>query len=73
MTPINGLMKIINMRLIKFLNANHEFDEEHQAMIKADVEKAKAVSDVTIAAMHWGTEFTYQISKTQQTGSAVFK
>lgn len=50
----------------KFLNANHEFDEEHQAMIKADVEKAKAVSDVTIAAMHWGTEFTYQISKAQQ-------
>lgn len=50
----------------KFLNANHEFDEEHQAIIQADVEKAKANSDVIIATMHWGTEFTYDISKTQQ-------
>lgn len=50
----------------KFLNANHEFDEEHQKMLKADVEKAKAKSDVTIVAMHWGNEFTYEISKTQK-------
>lgn len=50
----------------KFLNANHEFDEEHQAMIKADIEKAKNKSDVIIVAMHWGTEFTYDISKTQK-------
>lgn len=50
----------------KFLNANHEFDEEHQKLLKHDVELAKQEADAVIVAMHWGTEFTYELSETQK-------
>lgn len=49
----------------KFLNANHELDEEHKALLKQDVERAKKEADVVITAMHWGTEFTYDIDEIQ--------
>lgn len=50
----------------RFLNATHEFDDEHKEALKQDVMEAKDQSDVVIAAMHWGTEFTYDISQTQK-------
>lgn len=48
-----------------FLNENHEFDKEHKAMIRQEVEDAKAQADVVIASMHWGTEFSYTINTAQ--------
>lgn len=48
-----------------FLNDQHEFDEVHKEMIKHDVERAKQEADIVIAAMHWGTEFTYGINANQ--------
>lgn len=49
----------------KFLNANHELDEEHKALLRKDIERAKKEADVVIAAMHWGTEFTYELNDVQ--------
>lgn len=49
----------------KFLNANHDLDEDHKALLKQDVERAKKEADVVITAMHWGTEFTYDIDEIQ--------
>lgn len=48
-----------------FLNEQHEFDEAHQAMIEKDVKKAKQMADVIVVSMHWGNEFTYELSPTQ--------
>lgn len=48
-----------------FLNGNLEFTQECRDILKNDVEKAKAVSDVVIVSMHWGTEFTYDLTYTQ--------
>lgn len=48
-----------------FLNQNHEFDDAHKEMLKQDVKRAKAQADVVITAMHWGNEFTYELSDTQ--------
>lgn len=49
----------------KFLNQNHEFDEEQKQKIKQEVEAAQKAADVTIVSMHWGTEFTYTLSAVQ--------
>lgn len=48
-----------------FLNEQHEFDDAHKEMIRQEVEIAKQEADVVIAAMHWGTEFTYGINSNQ--------
>lgn len=48
-----------------FLDANLNFTEEYQEQLKKDVEKAKENSDVVIVAMHWGQEFTYQLTPSQ--------
>lgn len=49
-----------------FLDANLQFTEEYKEILKRDVEAAKEVSDVVIVAMHWGTEFTYDLTSSQQ-------
>lgn len=48
-----------------FLNDNHEFDEAHRQQIEADVKQAQKESDALIVAMHWGTEFTYDLNPQQ--------
>lgn len=50
----------------KFLNAEHIFDEEHKQQLKSDVEVAKSLADAVIVAMHWGSEFTYDLDDAQQ-------
>ena len=49
-----------------FLDENLQFTQEYKDILKRDVEAAKQVSDVVIVAMHWGTEFTYELTYTQQ-------
>lgn len=48
-----------------FLNGYGEFDQEHQDKLALDVARARESADVVIAAMHWGTEFTYDINPVQ--------
>lgn len=49
----------------KFLNDEHVFDEVHKEMVRRDVEAAKQEADFVITAMHWGTEFTYDLNTAQ--------
>lgn len=52
-----------------FLNEQHEFDHAHQEMLKEDIAKAKEQADVVITAMHWGTEFSYELNEAQRLAS----
>lgn len=52
-----------------FLNEQHEFDQAHQEMLQEDIAKAKEQADVVITAMHWGTEFSYELNETQRLAS----
>lgn len=52
-----------------FLNENHEFDKAHQKQLKDDIRQAKKKADVVIAAMHWGTEFTYELDAQQRSAA----
>ncbi|MCR0119815.1 CapA family protein [[Clostridium] innocuum] len=49
-----------------FLNEEHMFDDRCKKQLARDVQKAKEQADVVIAAMHWGTEFTYEIDAAQR-------
>ncbi|MBS4762439.1 CapA family protein [Carnobacteriaceae bacterium zg-ZUI252] len=49
-----------------FLSENLTFDATHREKLKADIKKAKAQSDLVFVAMHWGTEFTYELTETQK-------
>ncbi|QTU82789.1 CapA family protein [Carnobacteriaceae bacterium zg-C25] len=49
-----------------FLSENLTFDAAHREKLKADIKKAKAQSDLVFVAMHWGTEFTYELTETQK-------
>ena len=49
-----------------FLNEEHMFDDRGKKQLARDVQKAKEQADVVIAAMHWGTEFTYEIDAAQR-------
>lgn len=48
-----------------FLNEFGEFDDTCKRVLKEDIRIAKKISDVVIVAMHWGNEFTYEITDTQ--------
>lgn len=50
-----------------FLNQQLTFSKSKQEMLKEDVSKAKQLADIVIVAMHWGNEFTNDLSRTQQT------
>ena len=54
-----------------FLNEGHVFDDRCKKQLAKDVQKAKEQADVVIAAMHWGTEFTYELDAAQR-DAAVF-
>lgn len=54
----------------KFLNADHVFDKAHQKQLKKDIAKAKRQADVILCAMHWGTEFTYELNAVQKQTAA---
>lgn len=56
----------VSFSVNQFLNDAHEFDDVHQQMIKEQIDMAKKEADVIIAAMHWGNEFTYELSRTQE-------
>ena len=49
-----------------FLNEEHMFHDRCKKQLARDVQKAKEQADVVIAAMHWGTEFTYEIDAAQR-------
>lgn len=49
-----------------FLNEEHVFDDRCKKQLAKDVQKAKEQADVVIAAMHWGTEFTYELDAAQR-------
>ena len=49
-----------------FLNEEHMFDDRCKKQLARDVQTAKEQADVVIAAMHWGTEFTYEIDAAQR-------
>ena len=49
-----------------FLKEEHMFDDRCKKQLARDVQKAKEQADVVIAAMHWGTEFTYEIDAAQR-------
>lgn len=55
-----------NYAIPYFLEPDLTFSENKKAMLKKDVEKAKSMSDVVIVAMHWGKEFTYELSQSQK-------
>lgn len=46
-------------------NAFYSYDSEKIEQLKSDIEKAKQEADAVIAAMHWGTEFTYDLNEDQ--------
>ena len=46
-----------------FLDANQQLDKD---TLKTDVDKAKKEADLIFVAMHWGTEFTYDITPIQE-------
>ena len=54
-----------------FLNEEHMFDDRCKKQLARDVQKAKEQAEVVIAAMHWGTEFTYELDAAQR-DAAVF-
>ena len=49
-----------------FLNEYGQFDEEHQKLLRKDIEVAKRISDVVLVSMHWGNEFTYELTSVQK-------
>ncbi len=46
--------------------SDRKFTSEYKAILKKEIEETRQNCDVLIAMMHWGTEFTYQISKQQK-------
>lgn len=54
-----------NYNVPVFLNEYGQFDQEHMDMMSSDIKIAKKISDVVFVSMHWGNEFTYDISETQ--------
>lgn len=48
-----------------FLSPAQTFDKEYQDKLKKDVAKAQKKADLVFVSMHWGTEFTYERTKTQ--------
>lgn len=49
-----------------FLSENLTFDVAYQDKLKSDIAKAKAQADMVFVAMHWGLEFTYELTPTQK-------
>ena len=43
-----------------------KLDHEHKEIIKNEVAQAKQISDVVIVSVHWGNEFTYEVSDEQK-------
>lgn len=64
----NSKMKIENrFRVNLYRDQNTKLvDDAMKAKIKADVERTKKTTDVTIVLMHWGTEFTNTPNKEQE-------
>lgn len=53
-----------------FLSENQMFDEKYKEKMKSDIKRAKEEADMVFVAMHWGREFTYQLSETQELAAA---
>lgn len=49
-----------------FLSENLTFDVAYQDKLKSDIAKAKEQADMVCVAMHWGLEFTYELTPTQK-------
>ena len=65
----NSKMKIENrFRVNLYRDQNTKLiDDAMKAKIKADVERTKKATDVTIVLIHWGTEFTNTPNSEQET------
>lgn len=49
-----------------FLSSSGTFDKEYQEKLKKDIQKAKKKADMVFVSMHWGKEFTYELTDTQK-------
>lgn len=45
---------------------NRKFTQEYKDLLKSEITEIRKNCDVLIAMMHWGTEFTYNISQQQK-------
>lgn len=54
-----------------FLTPKRVFDQEREARLRADIRRAKTLSDAVIVSIHWGNEFTYTLNTAQRRAAAV--
>lgn len=50
---------------VNYFLGDGQFDDYHREKLESDVKKAQEQADVVFVAMHWGTEFTYNLTSTQ--------
>lgn len=46
--------------------SNRQFTQEYKKLLTKEISETRKNCDILIAMMHWGTEFTYNISKQQK-------